>query len=71
LIVLAVVFWWNRRRRDRFAQEEDGVAPRTERARRRAASDPDADDLHAAAHGDAPSPAEPDASDSPPRKPSP
>jgi hypothetical protein len=54
LIVLAVAFWWNRRRRDRFEREDgtgrdDGTEPRRARARRRAARDPDADDLHAAA----------------------
>jgi hypothetical protein len=72
LIVLAVVFWWNRRRRDRFEQEDGGG---TERVRRRAPSDADADadDLHAAAHGDGSPPAADSAaaSDRPPRKSSP
>jgi hypothetical protein len=62
LIVLATLFWWNRRRRDRFLRE-DGIEPPTRRAARDA--DADADDLHAAARGDA------DAPDSPPRKSSP
>lgn len=77
LIVLAVVFWWNRRRRDRFERSEtgdgeDGIEPRSG-ARRRDAEDADAEDLHAAARGDGPVPAPPDppAPDSPPRKPSP
>jgi hypothetical protein len=62
LIVLATLFWWNRRRRDRFLRE-DGIEPPSRRAARDA--DADADDLHAAARGDA------DAPDSPPRKSSP
>ena len=80
LIALAAVFWWNRRRRDRFERSDEtgDRAPRgiehgeTARAAkggdpapRRAARDADADDLHAAARGDA------DAPDSPPRKSSP
>ena len=82
LIVLAVVFWWNRRRRERF-QREDGTEPHTDRARRRAARDADADDLHAAARdadaddlhaaaaGDRPARRADDPPDSPPRKSSP
>ena len=48
LVLLAAIFWWNRRQRDRFERE---AKPRTERA---AASpgDDDADDLHAAAKGE-------------------
>jgi hypothetical protein len=57
LIVLAALFWWNRRQRDRFERGETGggdrADPRSDRARRRAARDADADDLHAAARGDA------------------
>jgi hypothetical protein len=51
IIVLAAVFWWNRRQRDRFDVEDGGseAAP----ARR---DDDDADDLHAAARGEAQSP---------------
>jgi hypothetical protein len=41
LVVLAAVFYWNRRRRDRFDRED---APET-------APDDDGDDLHAAARG--------------------
>ena len=43
LVVLAMVFYWNRRRRDRFDRED---APDDHR-------DDDGDDLHAAARGDA------------------
>lgn len=53
LVVLAVVFWWNRRRRDRFEREEPDRAPRRARPRRDRDADADADDLRAAAHGDA------------------
>lgn len=59
LIVLALLFWWNRRQRDRFergeTEDRDDAAPRRDRdrARRRAGRDADADDLHAAARGDA------------------
>jgi hypothetical protein len=59
IFLLAVLFWWNRRLRDRF-DREDGIAPRpaTPRRKRRerepdADADADADDLHAAARGDA------------------
>jgi hypothetical protein len=46
LVVLAAVFWWNRKRRERLERDyEDRVAP----AKRR---DADADDLHAAATDD-------------------
>ncbi len=43
LVVLAVVFYWNRRRRETFERESEDV-PKKPRAR-----DEDADDLHAAA----------------------
>jgi hypothetical protein len=49
VIVLAVLFWWNRQRRDRFDREDRG-----EPAGRSRATDDDADDLHAAARGDGP-----------------
>jgi hypothetical protein len=49
LIVLALTFWWNRRRRDRFEREDQG-----EPVRRRRDADADADDLHAAARGGEP-----------------
>lgn len=52
IIVLAAVFWWNRRRRDRFERDELGERPRG--LARVARDDDDADDLHAAARGDAP-----------------
>ncbi|TMQ15155.1 MAG: hypothetical protein E6J90_01150 [Deltaproteobacteria bacterium] len=58
LIVLAVVFWWNRRRRDRF-EREDGTAPA--RPARPRDADADADHLHAAARGDGPDAPDPDA----------
>jgi len=46
LVVLALVFYWNRRGRDRFEREETPEAPAT-------SDDADGDDLHAAARGDA------------------
>lgn len=42
LVVLAAVFWWNRKRRERFEAEHPQAAPVKKR-------DEDADDLHAAA----------------------
>jgi hypothetical protein len=42
LVVLAAIFWWNRRRRERFEAEHDEPVKRRNR-------DEDADDLHAAA----------------------
>ncbi|HEX2688800.1 MAG TPA: hypothetical protein VHN14_19390 [Kofleriaceae bacterium] len=54
VIVLALMFWWNRRRRDLFEQEDRGV-PRRPRPRD-PDNDDDADDLHAAARGDPPDP---------------
>ena len=48
LVVLAAIFWWNRRQRDRF-DDEDRAVPRRSR---RPDADEDADDLHAAARGD-------------------
>ncbi|MGN6105750.1 MAG: hypothetical protein ACTHU0_11640, partial [Kofleriaceae bacterium] len=44
LIALAALFYWNRRRRDRFERDDE---PAARRARRPRAADPDADDLHA------------------------
>ena len=44
LIALAVTFWWNRRRRERFDREHDDAPPARSK-------DDDADDLHAAATG--------------------
>lgn len=59
LIVLALAFWWNRRRRDRFEREDQGAPVRPRR-------DADADDLHAAARGDGTeTDAEPDRRDRP------
>jgi hypothetical protein len=62
-------------RAPRGIEQEDGggTEPRTERVRRRAASDADADDLHAAAHGDGSPPAADSAAapDRPPRNSSP
>jgi hypothetical protein len=50
LVVLALVFWWNRKRREKLEQEyEDRVAPAPARER---SADADADDLHAAATDD-------------------
>ena len=48
VVVLAAMFWWNRRRRDRFEREDRGAPAR------RAVRDDDADDLHAAARSDRP-----------------
>jgi len=53
IIVLALMFWWNRRRRDRFEREDRGDPP-MRRSRDSRDSDDDADDLHAAARGEAP-----------------
>jgi hypothetical protein len=47
VLLLAVLFWWNRKQRDRFDRED-----RDEPTPRRRATDDDADDLHAAARGD-------------------
>ena len=70
LIAFAVVFWWNRRRRDLFEREAQGDPPvRAPRARQ--GRDADADDLHAAALGDGPPPTPEPAASDPPRKPSP
>jgi hypothetical protein len=63
VIVLALVFWWNRRQRDRFEDEERG--PRVPRRRVRPA-DEDADDLHAAARGEDPEANDPPEADDPP-----
>jgi hypothetical protein len=72
-VMLAVALWWNRQRRDRFDREDRAEARAAARpARRRRTRDADADDLHAAARGDAErpgdSPAEPPG-DSDPRSP--
>ena len=67
LVVLALVFWWNRRRRDRF-EREDGDRPVAAQPRRRGDADRDADDLHAAARGDGADPSDPP---DPPAPPSP
>lgn len=68
IVVLAALFWWNRRQRDRFEREDEAAPRRATHARRarreaREARDEDADDLHAAARGDAPDP--PDAAEAP------
>ncbi|MDX2090474.1 MAG: hypothetical protein SFX73_21630 [Kofleriaceae bacterium] len=50
IVVLAVIFWWNRRRRDQLDRErakEEGRDPGTQRPQ----ADDDADDLRAAARG--------------------
>lgn len=49
LILLAAVFWWNRKRREQI-ERADARRDRKERTRREV--DADADDLHAAARGD-------------------
>jgi hypothetical protein len=76
LIVFALVFWWNRRRRERFEREDAGDARPRPRRRRDAArdgtaadrdSDHDADDLHAAARGDRAAPEPPTAPEPPER----
>jgi len=69
LVVLALVFWWNRRQRERFDREDAGDAPpRTRPRRRRRDADPDADDLHAAARGDGHEPELPATSPEPPER---
>ena len=47
IMVLALVFWWNRRQRDRFDREDRGDRGKPTRRR-----DEDSDDLHDAARGD-------------------
>jgi hypothetical protein len=51
LVVLAAIFWWNRKRREKFEQEHPQEVPdRVPRATAKKKSrDEDADDLHAAA----------------------
>jgi len=51
IVVLAALFWWNRRRRDLF-DREDGVTP-AKPVDETTSGDDDADDLQAAARGDA------------------
>ena len=71
IVVLAALFWWNRRQRDRFEREDEAAPRRATQARRarREARDEDADDLHAAARGDAPdAPDPPDAAEAPTKK---
>jgi hypothetical protein len=50
VVLLALVFWWNRRQRDRF-EREDGPTPPRKRRRDRV-RDTDTEDLQAAARGD-------------------
>lgn len=55
LIVLALVFYWNRKNRDKLERQyekETADKPATESASKPAKSDRDADDLHAAAEDD-------------------
>jgi hypothetical protein len=52
VIVLALMFWWNRRRRDRFEREDRGASARHVQPTSHD-TDEDADDLHAAARGEA------------------
>lgn len=47
LIVLALVFWWNRKQREQVEREHGETPPRRRRAR-----DADAEDLHAAAEAE-------------------
>jgi hypothetical protein len=54
LVLLAAVFWWNRKRREQI-ERADARRDRRDRTRR----DADADDLHAAARGDHHEPDEP------------
>ncbi len=51
IVVLATLFWWNRRRRDRFDHEDDTPG---ETKPEPSSGDDDADDLQAAARGAAP-----------------
>ena len=52
IIVLAALFWWNRRNRDRFDREEQRTGATHEPES--SSGDDDADDLQAAARGPAP-----------------
>lgn len=52
IVFLAALFWWNRRRRDRFDREDEPAPATTEPAP--TSGDDDADDLQAAARGRAP-----------------
>ena len=54
IVVLAALFWWNRRRRDRFEREDGPASATTETEPEASSGDEDADDLQAAAGGDAP-----------------
>jgi len=54
LVVFAAIFWWNRKRREKFEREHPRETPdRIPRARVKKPRDEDADDLHAAAAGPA------------------
>lgn len=48
IVVMALAFWWNRRRRERFERDD-----RDQREPRAVDDDDDGDDLHAAARGEA------------------
>jgi len=50
LVVLALVFWWNRQRREKF-ERDDAVARGDAPAEPERSGDADAEDLHAAAEG--------------------
>lgn len=54
IVVLAAVFWWNRRQRERFDREDAGGTAKPRRDRQASRGDDDADDLAAAARGDDP-----------------
>ena len=54
LVVFAAIFWWNRKRREKFEREHPREVPdRIPRATAKKKRDEDADDLHAAAAGPA------------------
>ena len=52
LVVLSLIFWWNRRMRDKFERDKFEREPGANAAPARGETDADADDLHAAAKGD-------------------
>jgi hypothetical protein len=55
LVVLALLFWWNRKQRERFDREDEGPKQGDKQGEKTkpasAEGDADADDLHAAARG--------------------
>ncbi len=65
ILVLAALFWWNRKHREQIERAEARAERRERRPERRRPRDEDADDLHAAAHGDAADPDDLDVNSAP------